>query len=172
MKNLTRFPLLLLLFITVFASAASAQLRDNVRSSTDLTGPLVEQRSMEPGSWENLFNMQMSHSYDMMFSSFGGQFQNMNAYTNTMRFAFTDRLTGRVDLSLLHSPFGSSMLGGNSQGGIGAEFLIRNAELNYQISDRSSIHLRFQQVPAMGMNPGSYYANPFYRPYGSPFGNY
>lgn len=172
MKNIARFPLLLLLLSTVLASAASAQMRDDARSNADLTGPVVQQHNIEPGSWENLFNMHMSHSYEMMFSSFGGEFQNVNAYTNTMRFAFTDRFTGRVDLSLLHSPFGSSMLGGSSQGGLGAEFLIRNAELNYQISDRSSIHLRFQQVPAMGMNPGSYYANPFFRPYGSPFGNY
>ncbi|MDZ7772308.1 MAG: hypothetical protein U5K31_06175 [Balneolaceae bacterium] len=171
MKNIIRIPLLLLLFTAVFASAATAQLREDARSSADLTGPVVGQHSMEAGSWENLFNMHMSHSYEMMFSSFGGSVQNVNAYTNTMRFAFTDRLSGRVDLSLMHSPFGNSMIGGNT-GGLGAEFLIRNAELNYELSDRSSIHLRFQQIPAMGMNPGSYYANPFYRPYGSPFGNY
>lgn len=165
MKARSRIPLLLLVLVLGISVAASAQMREHVQAEGDLTGNTVQHDTMEPGSLENLFNMQMNHSYTMMFSSFGGQYQNINAYTNTMRFSFTDRLTGRLDLSLLHSPFGSSGVIGNQSNGLGTQFLIRNAELNYQINDRSSIHLQFQQVPTMGTRPGSWYGNPFNSPY-------
>lgn len=162
MKSSFRIPALLLILILGFSTLSQAQLRDNVQTRDRLTGTILKDR--EPGTLENLFNMQMDHSYSMMFSSFGGEYRNVNAYTNTMQFFFTDRLTGRVDLSLLHSPFSNNgMIGNNS--GLGADFVLRNAELNYQLSDKSSIHLQFQQIPA-GMGYGSYYSNPFHS---SPF---
>lgn len=173
MIKLARIPALLLTLILGISLATQAQMRENQHAEGDLTGNTVRQNDMEAGSLENLFNMQMSHSYSMMFSSFGGQFQNLNAYTNTMQFFFTDRLTGRVDLSLLHSPFGSGGFAGNrSQTGLGAEFIIRNAELNYQINDNSSLHLQFQQLPSTGFYPGSYYGSPFNRSYHRGFSNY
>lgn len=143
------------------SSIASAQLRENVGSSAELTGPIVKQDLSEGANLGNLFNMQMDHSYSMTFSSFGGQMQNMNAYTNTMHFFFTEDLTGRLDLSVLHSPFGNNFM--SNDNGMNTQFMIRNAELNYQISDKSNIRLQFQQVPGYGMNPWSsnLYRNPF-----------
>ena len=145
-------------------SMASAQLRKDLNNSSELMGPTVKQDPSEGANLGNLFNMQMDHSYSMMFSSFGGQMQNMNAYTNTMHFFFSDKLTGRVDLSLLHSPFGNSMM--SNTNGMNTEFLLRNAELNYQISDKSNISIQVQQLPDhYGMNPwsmGHRNYNPFY----------
>lgn len=127
-------------------------------------GPVVKQNDPSEGAnLGNLFNMQMDHSYSMMLSTFGnGQYHSMNAYTNTMHFFFSEDLTGRLDLSLMHSPFGSS-LAPNSNG-MDTQFMIRNAELNYKISDRSNIKVQFQQVPHYGMSPFGY-NNPFGTPY-------
>lgn len=140
-------------------STSHAQLRKNLTSSSDYTGSIVKSDPSDGANLSNLFNMKMSHSYSITMGSVGGRFQNINMYTNTMQFFFTDRLTGRVDLSLLHSPFSN-----NSLNGFGAQqevqFIIRNAELNYELSDKSSIHLRFNQYPA---GYGSYRG---YSPYG------
>lgn len=160
------FASFLLIFFALNA-VANAQLREMESKSSDYTGPIVKENSA--GNFSNLFNMEMNHSYSMTFSSIGGQYQNINAYTNTMHFFFTDDLTGRVDLSLLHSPFGGSNMNNNS---MGTELIIRNAELNYQISDKSNISLHFQQIPSYEMNPWS--RSPFYDSFhsGSTFRNY
>ena len=160
---------LVVLFLIGLSSISHAQLRSEVNNSSELMGPIIKQNDPSQGAdLGNLFNMQMDHSYSMMFSSAGGQFQNMNAYTNTMHFFFSEDLTGRVDLSLLHSPFGNSMMSPNSSSGMDTQFLIRNAELNYQISDRSNISIQFQQLPSYGygINPWSsgMRHNPFVSP--------
>lgn len=166
------FPALtcLLVMLLTFSTLSNAQLREDLSKSSDFMGPVIKEGSSQGGSLSNLFNMQMNHSYSMTFASIGGQYQNVNAYTNTMHFFFTDNLTGRLDLSLLHSPFGNSFL--DNGNGMGTEFIIRNAELNYQISDRSNISIQFQQLPSYGMNPWS--RSPFYDPFysGSNFRNY
>lgn len=145
------------------STISEAQLREDLGHSSDLMGPIVKENPSEGANLGNLFNMQMNHSYSMNFASYGGQVQNMNAYTNTMHFFFSEDLTGRVDLQLLHSPFGNNFTG-NSNGATDMDFRIRNAELNYQISDNSNISIHFQQLPAYGMNPWSSrsYNNPFH----------
>ncbi|MGK7369315.1 MAG: hypothetical protein ACNS64_03800 [Candidatus Halalkalibacterium sp. M3_1C_030] len=157
--SLTFFLVTVLLLVS---SVGYAQLRENQNTSSDFLGGIVKERTAEPGNLGNLFNMTMDHSYSMTFGSVGGQYQNLNAYTNTMHFFFSDRMTGRVDLSVLHSPFGNSYLNGN--GGSGeVDFIIRNAELNYQLSEKSNISISFQQVPAYSRY--GYYNNrynPFY----------
>lgn len=156
--------------LTVFiisTSVCAAQFRDALNQA-DYSGPIIKKESSQAGNLGNLFNMQMDHSYSMMFSSMGGQFQNLNAYTNTMRFFFSERLTGRLDISLLHSPFGNSYMNTNSNNGFGADIIIRNAELNYQLGNNSNIRVQFQQLPSYGFGYGTgpwshYYNNPFER---------
>lgn len=128
-------------------SVSHAQLREAKTDISEYSGPIIKQDEPSDGAnLGNLFNMTMSHSYSMNFGSFGGTYRNMNAYTNTMQFYFTDKLTGRLDLSLLHSPFG-----GNNLNGLGTDsevdFIIRNAELNYELSENTSLHIQFQQRP-------------------------
>ncbi len=153
----------LLLTITLFvvtSITAYGQFRDQLNKA-DYSGPVVqEQQRYEAGNWSNLFNMKMSHSYSMTFTSVGGQYRNVNAYTNSMDFFFTDRLTGELDISLMHSPFGQGL--GNTNNQFGADIVIRNAELNYQISENSHISIQFQQYPyspysGFGGNPFSRY---------------
>ncbi len=89
----------------------------------------------------------------MNFSSFGGGYQNVNAYTNTVRFDISPRMNGRVDVSFLHSPFGGSSAYG--QDNFQNRVVIENAELNYKISDKAFIQFQYRQLPAgfYGYNP-------------------
>ena len=113
----------------------------------------------------------MSQSYEMSFASNGGGVQNINSYTNTIQFTFSPKLQGRVDVSFLHSPFGGNTLGfGSNAGGIQKGFsprvMIRNAELNYKISEKTFLRVQYQQLPnTMGYNVYSRF-NP-YRSYGT-----
>lgn len=109
-----------------------------------------------------LAGFQMNHSYEMNIGSFGGNAYNQNFYTNTMHFLFNENLTGRVDLSIAHSPFGNNFMGENQ----GPQFFIRNAELNYSFNERTHLSFQFRQIPAGVYNPFDYHRNPFSR-YGS-----
>lgn len=155
--------ILTLTLATLIVSSTVSVAQFKKQTHSDYSGPVIkEERKSNVGNWSNLFNMKMSHSYSMNFMSVGGQFQNLNAYTNTMNFFFTDRLTGQLDISLLHSPFGNSFMNTNDNT-LGANIIIRNAELNYQLGERSHIKIQFQQYP-YGFSPWSspFYRGPFY----------
>lgn len=154
-----------ILFITfLVTSTADAQLRENLSSPYDYTGPVVNTNAPTVQSGLDRFfkSFEMSHSYEMSFGSFGGNYQNINAYTNTMTFALSSKLRGRVDVSFLHSPFGGSMM--NGQNGFQNQIVVRNAELNYQINDKSFIRIQYQQLPSgFGYNPYGYGRSPYQR---------
>lgn len=150
----------LTVFFSLFISLQlSAQLREDLNKRYHSQNTVVNTSAPTiQSSLNNFFmnNVSMSHSYSMNFGSVGGSFQNVNAYTNTMQFAFTPQFTGRLDVSFLHSPFGQSNMM-NSNNALGGEILIRNAELNYQINENAHIKLQYQQLPrSFG----------FYNPYG------
>ncbi|MEX0723390.1 MAG: hypothetical protein WD357_04890 [Gracilimonas sp.] len=143
------------LFITTFVFAIllstqlSAQLRENLSKSYEFSGPIVNTQVPTVQNWLNNFfqnNVSMSHSYSMNFGAVGGSYQNVNSYTNTLNFAFSEDLTGRVDISFLHSPFGGSDMV-NTNNNLNGEVIVRNAELNYQISDNAHIRFQYQQLP-------------------------
>lgn len=142
------------------AAISFGQFRDQEQKNSDFTGDVIKNDRSDGANLSNLFNMTMNHTYSATFSSFGGQYQNINAYTNTMHFFFSDRLTGRLDLSLLHSPFGNSFLD-NNQNGLGTEFILRNAELNYQLTENSNVSIQFRQIPSYGFGTGRY--SPFFQ---------
>lgn len=148
---------LLILTVLTFGavSIAEAQLRQDLNRSNDYTGAVVKTDQSTSGVLGDLMeslNMSMSHSYSMNFGSIGGQFQNLNAYTNHMTFDFSENLTGQVDVSVLHSPFGNSFMNMGSND-LGARVIIDRAQLDYQISPNTNLSIQFSQ-----------------RPYHSPFG--
>ena len=156
----------LTVLIVLLSLPAFAQLRQDVISPYEYTGQILNPDPSKNASLSNLFNMQVSHSYTATFSSFGGQYQNLNAFTTSFEMFFSPRLNGRVDVSFLHSPFGGNNLAGMNNG-IGNRIMIQNAELNYRINDKSSIHVSFRQNPGFfgGFNnPGRF--NRFDRRFG------
>lgn len=171
MKNsLAQILLVAVILLLALPQFAEAQFREHSPDEYDYTGEVIQTRDdrYQPGNWADMLNMKMAHSYSMTFSSVGGQYQNLNMYTNTMFFDFSKKLDGRLDVSFAHSPFGNNPLMGQQQNGLGGEIFIRNAELNYQLSDNASIHVSFQQRPysPFGMSRfGSYgnqHMNPWY----------
>lgn len=152
-------------FLLLISFNAQAQFRGDVSQPIDYRGSVINSQSATVQSklasfFEN--NVEMSHSYSMSFSSIGGSYQNLNAYTNTMNIAFSDRLQGRVDVSFFHSPFGGSNLYGASQ--MDPQVMLSNAELNYKISDNATIRFQYQRLPS-----NSYGFSPFAR---NRFNNY
>jgi len=166
-----------ILLLALSFSDSQAQLREDLNNSNSFTGSVIKTESPQRSSNIGLglggllqdFNM--SHSYSMTFSSMGGNYQNINAYTNTMHLKFSDDLSGRVDLSLLHSPFGSRTMYGSNEG-LNSEIIIENAQINYQLSENSTISFQFRQMPAdYGYGYGSGYgAGSMYSPFSNSYG--
>lgn len=125
-------------------SVAEAQLRDDLSKSTEYSGIVSTNNQPSSGSWMNALNMTMNHSYSMTFSNFGGQTQNINAYTNSMLFDISENLDAQVDISLLHSPFGNSFMTNEN---LGSRIIVDRARLDYKISDNANISLEFSQRP-------------------------
>ncbi len=155
------FTLLAVLFLST-ALISEAQFRqDLTHQPEEYSAAASYTPSNAPGSWMNLLNMTMSHSYSMNFSNFGGQMQNLNAYTNHMFFDVSDRLNAQVDISVLHSPFGNSFMNNNNS--LGAQIIVDQARLDYQLSSNAVISLQFSQRPyhyGFGPYGGGHY-NPF-----------
>lgn len=153
---------LIFIFALTFAISfnADAQLRGDVSTPFDYRGPIINSQSPTvQAKLTSFFNkIEMSHSYSMNFGSFGGNYQSVNAYTNTMQMALSDKMTARVDVSFFHSPFGGSNSFG--QNDIGQQVRISNAELNYKISDNAFIQFTYNNTPSpygMGYNPYGFY---------------
>ncbi|TVQ65539.1 MAG: hypothetical protein EA360_08825 [Balneolaceae bacterium] len=152
--------ILIILFST---TVSEAQLRSDLNQrNDDFTAAYTHQgNASAPGSWMNLLNMSMSHSYSMTFNNFGGQMNNLNAYTNHMLFDISDRLNAQVDVSVLHSPFGNSFMNNNQ---LGTKIILDQARLDYRLSPNSSISVQFSQRPAYyGYNP--FGQSSFHSPY-------
>ena len=172
MKSL--FFLIALVVALSLSLDTQAQLRKNLPTPYDYSGPIINRTTPTVQYSLNQFfqkiNVQMSQSYEMSFASNGGGVQNINSYTNTIQFTFSPKLQGRVDVSFLHSPFGGNTLGFGSnasgiQQGFSPRVMIRNAELNYKISEKTFLRVQYQQLPnTMGYNVYSRF-NP-YRSYG------
>lgn len=141
-----KFLVLLFTFLLGAVTLSEAQLREDLNHDSDYSGVVtLEQRSSAPGNWMNMLNMTMNHSYSMNFSSFGGQMQNLNAYTNSMMFDISDKLNAQVDISFLHSPFGNSFMGDNTS--LGSRIVVDRARLDYKLSENTHISLEFSQRP-------------------------
>ena len=112
MKPLT-FSLALVIILGISLDT-QAQLRKNLPTPYDYSGPIINRTTPTVQHSLNQFfqkiNVQMSHSYEMSFAAYGGGVQNINAYTNTLQFAFSPKLQGRVDVSFLHSPLAETPL--------------------------------------------------------------
>lgn len=149
-----------LLLVTV---PAQAQFRSHVPTPYSLMGPTIAVKSNigDTGTF-GLASLQMGHSYEMSFGSFGGQMYNQNMYTNTVTMQFNEKMFGRVDVAFAHSPFGSALPGMNQTGSI----FIRNAEFNYAINDKTNISFHFSQNPnGMGYYNGGPFGGSGYSPY-------
>lgn len=160
------FFLTLLLSLVLFAQSYG-QFRDGVQSYDEYSATMATTpNNNSVGDWMNMLNMTMSHSYSMSFSSYGGQMQNLNAYTNHMNFDISERFNAQFDVSVLHSPFGNSFMG--SQNDLGARIIIDQARLDYKLSDNAHISVQFSQRPYYGRGYGMFDRYGATSPFGRP----
>lgn len=138
-------PALTLILLFSCVQLAEAQFRDSHNDRPDFTGSVTD---TESNSFFDSINFQMNHSYEMTAGSLGGQGYTQNFYTNSMQFLFNEDLRARVDMSVGHSPFGNGLAGDQ-----GTQFFIRNAMLQYDFSENTSITFQFRQIPS-GMYGG------------------
>ena len=88
-----------------------------------------------------------------------------NSYINSMLFNFSEKLTIRTDLGIMSTPYHN--FGENSS--LSNPQFFGGVELNYQLSDKASIHFRIDSSPYGNYNQSMYnrynrYNNPFGRP--------
>lgn len=170
MKRYVTILVLTIGLLLTIGYSAQAQFRSQEPSPLNYTGPITKTVTVsqdQKGLLDlfNIHNVKMRNSLEMNFSSFGGHVYNENLFTNTMFMNFTPRLSGRLDISLAMSPFGNGFMAQSQK----PRIFVRNAELNYQLSKNSSIHLQFSTMPyaspfmPYGYGGGyGYYGNPFY----------
>jgi len=162
-----------LLFTIFFAASlvAEAQLRTDLNPQYEDFGGTIthtQGNNSSIGDWMNMLNMTMSHSYSMSFTNFGGQTQNINAYTNSMFFDVSDRMNAQVDVSLLHSPFGNNFMNNDN---LGTQIIIDQARLDYQLTPNTNISIQFSQRPHYS-GFGNYGFGRHHSPFQSSFGRY
>lgn len=152
----TLFLLCLVLTLCV-AVPAQAQLRQDVQQRP--AEARVYDESAFQAALDKVFSPEhftMGHTYEMSYSSFGGQSASMGMYTNSMMWQFNNKLAARVDVSLMQ-PFSGELYGASQS----PRLLLRNAEVAYRPSENMTLHFRFQQ------SPYGAYAGPYgYSPYG------
>ena len=113
----------------------------------------------------------MSHSYEMSYSSFGGQGLTLGEYTNSMMWRFSTKLAARVDVAFQHTPFGVSGLNNGlpvSESSLNGIYL-KNAEVAYRPVGNLTMHLSVRQAPygyGYYMGPYGRYGYPGYDRYG------
>lgn len=147
-----------IIILIAFSLTAQAQLREEIVSPYEYGGRILNPNPSIGANITNLFNLQVSHSYSANFASFGGQYQNINAFTSSFQMFFSEKLDGRVDVSFMHSPFGGSNMMNGMNNGMGGRVMISNAEFNYRPSNKMLIQVRFNQAPnAFGFNGFSPY---------------
>ncbi len=150
--------LLCLVLLLSLAQPAQAQLRDDVRLREAPTQLYAQDGGVN--IFDKLFSdehFRMGHSYEMSFSSFGGQSASLGMYTNSLMWQFNQQLAARVDVSVAHSPFGGAA-GFQNQS---PRVFLRNAEVAYRPSENVQFRFQVQQSPY-----GAYLGPYGYRPYG------
>lgn len=146
-----------LVFLTLFAQPAAAQLRQD---AAHVNAPVrLYDQGGAPFSLNQFFSpehFRMGHSVELSSGSFGGYGSTLAMYTNSMMWQFSSKLAARVDIGVSWSP--TSAYPGLSETGGQSRVFLRNAEIAFRPKENMLLHLSVRQSP--------------YGPYASPYGRY
>lgn len=159
----------LAVLVLLSAGPSTAQFKHQAAEQGRVGEAVVEQSL--PSSlfgWFDMNRFQMTHSFSMSYSTFGGQGMSLGMYTNTMRYHFAENLNVRADVSFMFSPYNTmSKFGSNSITGV----YLTNAQVNYRPWENFAVQISYRQVPYGGYYDYRY--NPFYDPFlARPFSRY
>jgi hypothetical protein len=141
------------------ASASMAQFKSQVDQGSRVSDGVAPQTGSLLFGWFNPERFHMRHSFDLSYSTFGGQGMSLGTYTNSMTYDIADNLNARADLSMSWSPYNSFSKFGGKQNDLSSIYLSR-AELNYKPWDNVLVKFQYRQIPY-----GNYYYSPFYNPW-------
>jgi hypothetical protein len=144
----------IILLIVCFSAISFAQFKDQ-----NIFKPTVKDAITTPNNnlifgFFNPDNFQMNHSYNLSYSSFGGNGIALGVYTNSMFYKFSNKLNIQLDASLVHSPYNS--LGKNFQNNINGIYLSK-AQINYNPSKDFHNSIQYRNLPYTYYDPYSYY---------------
>ncbi len=155
-----------LVFLTLLASPAEAQLRQD---AVVANAPVRLYDESGPAFTLNRFfspeHFRMGHSFELSSSSFGGYGGTLAMYTNSMMWQFSSKLAARVDLAMAYSPT-ASYPGLSATAGDQTRVFLRNAEVAFRPKENMLLHLSVRQ------SPYGAYASPYgwYGGYGPAYG--
>lgn len=163
-RLLTIITIILLAAVLFLAVPAQAQLRADVPGQNATAAVYQSQSGFSLRSLINPDHFRIGQSYEMSFSSFGGQSLGLGVYTTTLQYQPNDKLAARVDVGVAHSPFGSEGM----QQSLGftpnspARVYLRNAQVAYRPTENALISLSIQQSPyGSYASPYGYYRDPY-----------
>ena len=159
----------LLIAVFIISSSGFGQQRSQAKPF-DMSSVLRSLTTSGAGQYSlfgfNPDNLQMRHSYEMSFFSFGGQSLTQAIYMNTIKYKISDPVSLTFQWGVHHQPFNGMIKNNISTQGA----FISGAELKYQPSDKVMFKIQYNSYP-YGVNP--YYNPSYYNRFGyyDPFGS-
>lgn len=132
---------ILLLF---FGINTKAQFREPGFPSHSIKDGIVNQNSGSLFGFLNSENFMMRHSYNLSYSSFGGNGLALGMYTNSMILKLSENMNVQVDASIVHSPYSS--FGKDFQNELSGFYLTR-AAFNYKPWEDVFISIQYRNLP-------------------------
>ena len=157
---------LLLVLLVVSFSVNFAQFKDEANKPIDYKSGLLNTNGNSLFGFINPDNFSMHHTFELSYSTFGGNGLALGVYTNSMAYKFSDKLNVEADLSVVNSPYNS--FGKEFSKQINGFYLSR-AQINYKPTDNMNIMIQYRNVPMTFYNPYSYYGGYGYGYGYSPF---
>jgi hypothetical protein len=91
----------------------------------------------------------MNHSFEMSYSTFGGNGMALGVYTNMLSYEFSEKLNMQINTSFVNSPYNT--LGEGFTNSINGVY-IDNARINYNPSEKFNVSLQFSNSPFNNYN--------------------
>lgn len=140
-----------------------AQFKESGFSTQSIRDGIVDPNAGLLFGFLNSENFSMRHSYNLSYSSFGGQGLALGVYTNSMMLKLADNMNIQVDASIVHSPYSS--FGKNFQNQLNGFYLTR-ATFNYKPWDDVFISVQYRNLPlSYHYSEYGFYNNRFYNPF-------
>lgn len=145
----------ILITILLVSSSVHAQFRTQTVNRVDVKSGIT---THAPGSLADFLSPErfyMNQSYGLTYYTGAGQSGSIGMYTNSLNFRLSNPLFLRVDLGVMHQPFGGPK-GMNDQN---AQFL-HGAELIYKPNKNFQMQVGYSTTP-YNTNGYGFYQNPF-----------
>ena len=149
--------------VFIISMSVSAQFKEPGFPTESVRDGIIDHSSGSLFGFLNSDNFQMKHSYNLSYSTFGGEGLAMGMYTNSMFLKLNNNMNVQVDASLIHSPYSS--FGKDFQNKING-FYITRAAFNYKPWEDVFISIQYRNLPmTYHYSDYGFYSNSYYNPF-------